>query len=112
MNSTTALYSKRVCDRYDCCFSISYARFNSTQYFQGRMVNYSQGGLYLESKEAIRPGASIIIRVQYNLDADSASKVREGFRSLTLGEVKWCKELILEASPYYGVGVKYYELDY
>jgi hypothetical protein len=112
MDSMTALHSKRVCDRYDCCFSISGAYFNSTKYFQGRMANYSQGGLYFESKLALQQGTSLLIRVHKSLDADTAFKVREGFRSVALGEVKWCKELISEGSIYYGVGIKYYEPDY
>lgn len=112
MNSTTAIYSKRVCDRYDCCFSIACGPFNSAHYFQGRMANYSQNGLYFESESALRSGTSILIRLLENLDADNALEVREGFRSLALGEVKWCKELISEGSTYYGVGVRYYEPDY
>ncbi len=112
MDSTKALYSKRVCDRYDCCFSITCARFNSTHYIQGRMANYSQNGLYFESESALQSGTSILIRVLKNLDADNAPEVREGFRSVALGEVKWCKEFISEGSTYYGIGVRYYEPDY
>ncbi len=75
-------------------------------------MNYSQNGLYFESESALQPGASILIRVQKNLDADTAGNFREGFRSMALGEVKWCKEFISEGSTCYGVGVKYYEPDY
>ena len=108
----TAPYQKRVCDRYVCCFSISCTRFNSTQYFQGKMANYSRNGLYFESESALAPGTSILIRVQKNLDIDPAGSVKEGFRSMALGEVKWCKEFVSEDATYYGVGVKYYEPDY
>jgi hypothetical protein len=112
MNSMTEFSSKRVCDRYECCFAISCTRFNSTQYFQGRMENYSQNGLYFESESALQPGTTILTRVLKNLDADYARKVRKGFRSVALGEVKWCKEIISESSTYYGVGVRYYEPEY
>jgi hypothetical protein len=76
------------------------------------MMNYSQNGLYFESRSALQPGMSVLIRVQKNLAADSACEIREGFRSLTLGEVKWCEEFISKDSVYYGVGVKYYLPDY
>ena len=105
-------HTKRICDRFDCCFSVCVARFNSTQYFQGKMANYSQNGLYFESESALQPGTSILIRVQNNLDVGRAFEFKEGFRSISLGEVKWCKEIISESSTYYGVGVRYYEPEY
>jgi len=105
-------HTKRICDRFDCCFSVCVARFNDTQYFQGKMANYSQNGLYFESESAFQPGTSILIRVQNNLKVDRAFRFEEGFRSMSLGEVKWCKEFIAEGSTYYAVGVKYYEPDY
>ena len=76
------------------------------------MANYSQNGLYFESESAFQPGTSILIRVQHNLEVDRAFRFEEGFRSMSLGEVKWCKEFIAEGSTYYAVGVKYYEPDY
>ena len=105
-------HTKRICDRFDCCFSVYVAPFNSTQYFQGKMVNYSQNGMHFESESALKPGTSILIRVQNNLDADGTFAFEEGFRSMSLGEVKWCKEFISEGSAHYAVGVKYYEPAY
>lgn len=104
--------SKRVYDRYDCTFSISCARLNSVRYTQGRMLNYSQDGMYFESRSALPPGMSILIRVQKDLTGDRACGIREEFKSLALGEVKWCEEIIKEDSVYYGVGVKYYPPHY
>jgi hypothetical protein len=105
-------HTKRICDRFDCCFSVCVARFNSTQYFPGKMANYSSNGLYFESESALLPGTSILIRVQNNLDVDRAFEFKEGFRSISLGEVKWCQEFISEGSTCYAVGVKYYAPDY
>jgi hypothetical protein len=112
MNTMKKPGSERVYDRYDCCFSISCARLNSTQYIQGRMMNYSRNGLYFESRSAPPLGATVLIRVQKNLAGDTACEIQEGFRSLALGEVKWCEEFISEGASYYGVGVKYYLPDY
>ena len=75
-------------------------------------MNYSQNGLYFESRSALPLGMSILIRVQKNLAPDIACEIKEGFRSLALGEVKWCEEFISEGASYYGVGVEYYLLDY
>jgi len=76
------------------------------------MLNYSQNGLYFEAGSAIQAGTSILIRVLKNLDADTVPEISEGFRSMALGEVKWCKEFISEGKTYYGVGVRYYWPDY
>jgi hypothetical protein len=105
-------HTKRICDRFDCCFSVYIAPFNSTQHFQCKMANYSQNGLYFESESALKPGTSILIRVQNNLHEDSTFEFKEGFRSISLGEVKWCKKYISEGSTYYAVGVRYYQPDY
>jgi hypothetical protein len=112
-NDTMMMHpNKRICDRFDCCFSVTFARFNSTQYFQGKMANYSQNGQYFESESALQPGTCILIRVQNNIEGDRAFRFEEGFRSISLGEVKWCKKFIAEGSTHYAVGVKYYEPDY
>ena len=108
----TKTKSRRVHDRHDCCFSISCAPFNSRQAIWGRMMNYSQSGLYFESSTALPLGMSVLIRVQTNLAANCDGQIKEGFRSLALGEVKWCEEFISEGAVYYGVGVKYYLPDY
>jgi hypothetical protein len=76
------------------------------------MLNYSQSGLYFESSTALPPGMSVLIRVHKNLSEDFTGQIKEGFRSLALGEVKWCEEFISEGAVYYGVGVKYYLPDY
>jgi len=39
-------------------------------------------------------------------------KIHNSFRSVALGEVKWCKEINKGDSSIYGMGVKYYELEY
>ena len=105
-------HTERMFDRFDCCFSVYVAPYNSTQYFQGKMANYSRSGLYFESESALKPGTTILIRVQNNLHEDRAFEFKEGFRSMSLGEVKWCKEFISEGCTYYAVGVKYYETEY
>jgi hypothetical protein len=76
------------------------------------MLNYSQNGLYFESRTPLSTGLSVLIRVQKNLAENRAAQIREGFRSMALGEVKWCEEFISEGAVYYGVGVKYYLPDY
>jgi hypothetical protein len=73
------------------------------------MVNYSEGGLYFESQTPLKSGSSIHIKVEESSSTTAGSPPHYGFRTLTLGEVKWCKDLSNKESDTYGIGVKYYE---
>jgi len=35
-----------------------------------------------------------------------------GLRTLTLADVKWCKEILDATEPFYEIGAKYYHLQY
>ena len=74
---------------------------NRTGYrYDGKMFNYSNSGMYLESDYAPRPGRKIRIRVNKLL---SLSPPRN-----YLAEVRWRQPIKIKASPYaFGVGVKY-----
>jgi hypothetical protein len=41
--------------------AIMYEHYKSGRYFEGRMFNYSRGGMYLESNYAPETGAEIFI---------------------------------------------------
>jgi hypothetical protein len=69
-------------------------------YYHGKMINYSNRGMYFESNIAHQPGTTIIFGIE-NSPYDTCPGV---YRA----EVKWCKKLPHEASMYYfGVGVEY-----
>jgi Tfp pilus assembly protein PilZ len=69
-------------------------------YYHGKMVNYSERGMYFESNVAHQPGTTIIFGIE-NSPYDACCGV---YRA----EVKWCRKLPHEASMYYfGVGVEY-----
>ena len=42
-------------------YYIMYEHYKSGRYFEGRMFNYSRGGMYLESNHAPETGAEIFI---------------------------------------------------
>jgi Tfp pilus assembly protein PilZ len=69
-------------------------------YYHGKMINYSERGMYFESNVAHQPGTNIIFGIE-NSPYDAC-------RGVYRAEVKWCKKLPHEASMYYfGVGVEY-----
>jgi hypothetical protein len=73
------------------------------------MFNYGEGGLYFESSHVFQLGRYPCIRIENNLSGHSECKIHPGFRSVVLGEVKWCKEICGVEDGKYGIGIKYYE---
>ena len=100
---------KRTLDRHCQEARLVCAYFNTNKYSQAKMLNYCEGGLYFESELAFKPGTSIYIRIETFLLEGSESPLRHGFRTTTLGEVKWCREISGTESYNFGIGVKYYE---
>ena len=103
---------KRSADRHYQEIPITVAHFNTSRYRPAKMLNYSEGGIYFESDFAFQPRTSIYIRIGKKMTDLPESKIQNGFRSVALGEVKWCKEIGKGESGKYGIGVKYYELEY
>ena len=71
------------------------------KYYEGRMFNYSRGGMYYESDFAPKPGTDIFI----GIEESPCSSGHDVYRA----RVMWVKELPDKASFfYYGIGVKYH----
>ena len=103
---------KRSSDRHYQEVPITVAYFNTSRYRSAKMQNYSEGGIYFESDFAFQPRTSIYIRIEKKGTDLPEFKIENGFRSVALGEVKWCKEINKGESGKYGIGVKYYEQEY
>jgi len=103
---------KRSSDRHPREVPITVAYFNTNRYHCATLLNYSEGGVYFESDFAFQPRTSIYLRIEKKLVDLPDRQVHNGFRSVALGEVKWCKEINKGESSKYGMGVKYYELEY
>lgn len=103
---------KRSCERHYQEAQITVAYFNTSRHYLATMLNYSEEGLYFESDFAFKSGTSIFIRLEKRLTDLSEDKIHYGFRSATLGKVKWCREVHNGESFRYGTGIRYYELPY
>ena len=103
---------KRSYARHDCEASIMCAYFNTEEFFPAKMRNYGIGGLYFESDFAFRPGSCVYIRMtSYRYDNNDAD-IHEGFRTMSIGEIRWRMEIRNKENAYFGFGVKYYESGY
>ncbi len=80
---------------------IMFEHYTSGRYYEGRMLNYSRGGMYFESDFAPKVGAEIFIGVENTPNTAGHDVYR--------AKVIWKKELADGQSFFfYGVGVKYF----
>jgi hypothetical protein len=81
--------------------AIMFENYASGRYYEGRMYNYSRGGMYFESDFAPKVGTEIFIGVENSPHTSGHDVYR--------AKVIWKKELTDSQSFFlYGVGVKYF----
>ncbi len=91
---------KRENPRLPHAATIMFENYVTGNYYEGRMVNFSRGGMGFEADFAPHVGAEIFIGIENS----PYSKSHDVFRA----QVVWTRELSLNDSSYsYGVGVKY-----
>ena len=72
---------------------------------KGRMYNFSEAGIYIESDSKLEPEVEILVGI-----SDSPFASEPGTHEQLRGTVKWRKELT-QASFYYGYGIELIEKD-
>jgi len=84
---------------------IVYAFHNTEKYYTAKMCNCSEGGMYFESEHnTLKRGTDIWIKMVNSSPDLHGTAVQDGYRA----EVVWCRRISdREASPYYGVGVRF-----
>ena len=98
---------KRRHNRHKCEASIEWSYFNTGVYYNAKLLNFSRGGVYIESAQDIMPGATIIIRLGKVLSRELDSEEHDYPRLVSLGEVTW-RTVFSEGHPYHcGAGVRY-----
>lgn len=70
--------------------------------FTGRLVNYSRGGMYIESSISVDPGSIILINMRYARSGQMVGKVKQ-YRA----KVRWCRKREGDTSHFYGIGAMY-----
>lgn len=91
---------KRESQRFKFTSPVMFENYLTGNYNDGRMVNYSRGGMCFEADVAPDVGAELFI----GMESSPYSSHHDVFRA----KVVWIKELSLKDSYYaYGVGVKY-----
>jgi len=98
---------KRMNERSDCKGIIKWSYFNQNSYFDGELLNFSPKGIYFETFEAIKTGATIFIQLTKYFPENLSSNDKKLLRNVCIGEVKHCNETLKNDSTCYGVGINY-----
>jgi hypothetical protein len=93
--------------RQKCEIWIECSYFNRVTHFEAKLLNFSKGGVYLETDHELKPGCTIFMKLLRISPNSFPSPVNEYPRSVTLGEVKWRIDLSRSESAYYGAGLRY-----
>ncbi len=106
----TASEDNRSDKRIDCKIPIQVqiSFFDSKDFIEAQLVDHCMNGLCFITNQAFFPGSPIILKVAYNALSGSRSSDLDILPSISIGEVKWCRNLPAESAAMFGVGVKYY----
>jgi hypothetical protein len=98
---------KRAFKRHSSNAPIVFSTFNTTDCHDAQTLNHCQDGMGLKSSLPLQLGKTICIRVKQFTPASPRSGQWDGLRSITLAEVKWCRETPPSNGFSYEIGVKY-----
>lgn len=92
----------------DTAVVCSYLTSNGGQCtFHGTMLNYGACGIYAELKNPFRKGTILLVKANCSDTSGLTMPVQEGFRTISLAEVKWSQPMSREGEIRYGTGMKY-----
>ena len=96
--------------RYGTRASITYSLFSTKywHYHHSKAWNHSRGGMFFKSDSPLSPGATIYIRTDNIIPENKNNGAYKNLRTVTLAQVRWCKQLPDGCGPRFGIGVKYY----
>jgi hypothetical protein len=105
---------KRTDKRHECNAKIKWTQFNGISFnyrqeifYRARVLNFSRSGLYFETKYPLKPGATILFRIEISGYGASNLEDCECLRSISLADVKWCGDLVENGESYFGIGARY-----
>jgi hypothetical protein len=96
---------KRTMERHAIAASIVCSHFTTAtdrRVFGGKMLNYSDGGICIESSADFRQGSTVLVRVNGPCSHPGCPIPAEGFRTLALAKIQWCKHLDDTGKTFFG----------
>ena len=97
----------RSCERADCKAGIVFSLFNQSGTRTGSVINCSEGGLLFTTDRPFHIGSTIFIRLSGSETVLSSRPGMKGPRTVSMAEVRWCREEDLGHNIRYRMGAKY-----
>jgi hypothetical protein len=96
--------SKRFCSQASMTCGI----FNNCKTYHAEMINYSKNGMCFKCDSAFNKGVSLLVRINGRLPDYKAPEDEEGFRTISVGQVKWWQKAQEEAGSFFTIGIRFY----
>ena len=103
---------KRSAGRFLHQGAITVSIFNQQNWVDAQSIDYGPDGLRFKSIRALHPGTTICIRMKPGEQDSHPDCLDESLRSVTLAEVKWCREMDGPDASLYEVGVHFFPPHY
>jgi len=84
-----------------------FSSLNSDEAFCGEMKNYCDSGLYAEMQVQFKEGTVLLCRTKRTRLERSLTKIEDGFRSMSLAQVKWSKPICVDGTTRFATGLKH-----
>ena len=108
----TAYIEKRASKRCSYKAPIQFSLINKTNPEDAYTINHTKSGMCIKSKHSFKVGSTVLIRIQKYSSNGSCACGFEGLPQMSLGEIKWCREISNSPLYSYKLGVKYYPSPY
>jgi len=79
----------------------------SNEAFYGKMKNYCDSGIYAELQVQFKEGTVLLCRTKNNPSELSRMKIEDGFRSISLAQVKWSKPICVNGTTRFATGLRH-----
>lgn len=86
--------------------------FNTGCWIEAQVLNHCLEGVCVKTNFYFHPGATVLIRSEKHTSNVSCTCAFEGLSTISIGEVKWCRETPDEIFSSCEAGVKYYAPEY
>lgn len=80
---------------------------NSNEAFFGKMKNYCDSGLYAELQVQLKEGTVLLCRTTRISFERPKTRIEDGFRSMSLAQVKWSKPICVNGTTRFATGLKH-----
>jgi hypothetical protein len=99
--------NRRRAERYRSDARIKWSYFNKDRFYDAKVSNFSQDGIYFETPHTIKPGTTILIRLETLSSNNMKSAEAVCLRTVSLADVKWCTKSSTDDDNNYGVGARH-----